>query len=154
MAEDASLVPWCPRVLSHLIPIRKNSRAGTNWLWHAPEEKLIMSPTCPEANDKETFLLLLGDGIGKSLLLLACTHTHAHTGIPCAKLFEELVVLLLNELWMFPESPNARQWQHIAEECLRDLGWSDNCLVRQKQKQLTEIRGRGFEGCFQKIFNF
>lgn len=54
---------------------------------------------CPVANIyKETFLLLYGDRIGKSIVLLAQTHMHAHTGAHCAKLFEELVVLLLNEL--------------------------------------------------------
>jgi len=58
-----------------------------------------MSPTSPVANIyKETFLVLHGDRIGKGLVLLAYTHMHAHTSAPCAKLFEELVVLLLNEL--------------------------------------------------------
>lgn len=104
---------------------------------------------------KETFLLLHGDRKGKSLLLLAYTHMHAHTGAHCSKLFEELVVLLLNELWMFPKSLNTRQWQHIAKECSRGLGWSDNCPVRQKQKQLTEVKDISLREVSEKlIFNF
>lgn len=46
---------------------------------------------------------------------------------------------------MFPKSLNSRQWQHIAEECLRGLGESDNCLVRQKQKQFTEKKDMGLK---------
>lgn len=59
-----------------------------------------MSSTHPVASmDKDTFLLLHGDRIGKSFLLLAYTHTRTHTQAHTVqKLFEELVVLLLNEL--------------------------------------------------------
>lgn len=76
------------------------------------QRSLITSPIHPVASvDKETFLLMHGDRIGKSLLLLAYTYT----SVRCSKLFKELVVLL-NELQTFPKGLNSNQWKHGSKE--------------------------------------